>query len=263
MRRFLFIIALFAAGASAVAQTLNFPQQTGRVTDDAGILDSSTRAALVQTLAALEAKNTSQLFVATVKSLQGDSIEDYANRLFRQWGIGQKGKNNGVLLLVAPNERKVRIEVGYGLEGTLTDAQTKVIIENAIIPRFRAGDFPGGIIRGVDNLVALMSNEAGAPPARPLFTLPKLTHGQMAFVWVGGFMFFWCLGMFLAMRNNMRHPHRYKPARHYSGSSSSSYWSSSSSDSSSSWGSSGSSSSSDSSSGGGGDSGGGGSSGSW
>ena len=96
----------------------------------------------------------------TLKSLQGTSIEDYGYQLGRAWGIGQKGKNNGALLIVAPNERKVRIEVGYGLEGALTDAVTRLIIENAILPRFRANDFPGGIARGVDDMIQVVSGDA-------------------------------------------------------------------------------------------------------
>ncbi len=91
--------------------------------------------------------------VVTLKSLQGTSIEDFGDQLGRHWQIGQKDKNNGVLLIVAPNERKVRIEVGYGLEGTLTDAVSRLIIENAILPRFRADDFAGGITRGVDDII--------------------------------------------------------------------------------------------------------------
>ena len=96
-------------------------------------------------LADLEDKSGIQLVVATVNSLQGEEIEPYANELFRTWKLGEKTKNNGVLLLVAPNEHRVRIEVGYGLEGTLTDALSKIIITNAIAPRFKAGDFGGGI----------------------------------------------------------------------------------------------------------------------
>jgi uncharacterized protein len=91
--------------------------------------------------------------VVTLKSLQDTAIEDYGYQLGRHWGIGQKEKNSGVLLIVAPNERKVRIETGYGLEGNLTDAVSRLIIENAILPRFRAGDFAGGINRGVDDII--------------------------------------------------------------------------------------------------------------
>jgi uncharacterized protein len=151
---------LLVVAAGAVAQTLTFPALTGRVVDDAGILDGGTRAALTEKLAALETKTSDQLVVATVKSLQGTSVEDYGNRLFREWKLGQVAKNNGVLLVVAPNDRKVRIEVGYGLEGTLPDAVSKLIIENGIIPRFRANDFAGGITRGVDDIIQVLTGDA-------------------------------------------------------------------------------------------------------
>ena len=108
----------------------------------------------------LEAKSTDQLVVVTLKSLQGTSIEDYGYQLGRKWQIGQKDKNNGVLLIVAPNERKVRIEVGYGLEGTLTDALGSSIIQQAILPRFRAGDFAGGITRGAEDIVQVLTGDA-------------------------------------------------------------------------------------------------------
>ncbi|MCC6781011.1 MAG: TPM domain-containing protein [Hyphomicrobiales bacterium] len=142
------------------AAALVFPTLSGRVVDEAGILDPAIRTALTDKLAALEAKSTDQLVVVTLKSLQGTSIEDFGVQLGRSWQAGQKGKNNGVLLIVAPNERKVRIEVGYGLEGALTDAVSRLIIENAILPRFRAGDFPGGITRGVDDIISVLTGDA-------------------------------------------------------------------------------------------------------
>jgi uncharacterized protein len=145
--------AFLALAMATAAYALTFPQLTGRVVDDAGILDPATKAALERKLADFEAKTTGQLVVVTLKSLQGTSIEDYGYQLGRAWGIGQKEKNSGALLIVAPNERKVRIEVGYGLEGNLTDAVSKLIIENAILPRFRMGDFSGGITRGVDDII--------------------------------------------------------------------------------------------------------------
>ncbi len=120
------------------------------------------RAILDAALAGLEARTTDQFAVVTLKSLQGTTIEDYGYQLGRHWGIGQKGKDNGVLLIVASEERRVRIEVGYGLEGTLTDAATRVIIERTILPRFRAGDFPGGIKSGVADIIRLLT---GAAPA--------------------------------------------------------------------------------------------------
>ena len=108
----------------------------------------------------LEDKSGIQLVVATVKSLQGNDIETYANELFRFWKLGEAKKNNGVLLLVAPSEHKVRIEVGYGLEGTLTDALSSVIISSAIVPRFKANDFSGGIERGVDGIISVLTTDA-------------------------------------------------------------------------------------------------------
>ena len=154
------LIALLSLLLLLPAFALDFPALTGRVVDEAGILDPAARAALTEKLAALEAKTTDQLVVVTLKSLQGTSIEDFGVQLGRRWQIGQKDKNNGVLLIVVPSERRVRIEVGYGLEGTLTDAVSRLIIENAILPRFRVNDFPGGIARGVDDIISVLTGDA-------------------------------------------------------------------------------------------------------
>jgi uncharacterized protein len=152
-RTFLALLALSLVAFVSAAYALTFPQLTGRVVDEAGVLSPAARAALEQKLADFEAKTTGQIVVVTLKSLQGTSIEDYGYQLGRHWGIGQKEKNSGAVLIVAPNERKVRIEVGYGLEGQLTDAVSRLIIENSILPRLRAGDFAGGINRGVDDII--------------------------------------------------------------------------------------------------------------
>src|SRR5579864_1518718 len=141
------------------AFALDFPQLTGRVVDQAGVMSADSRSAVEAKLKDLEDKSGIQLVVATVPSLQGSDIETYANELFRTWKLGQAQKNNGVLLLVAPNERKVRIEVGYGLEGTLTDAMASVIISSAIIPRFKTGDFSGGVERGVGGILDVLSGD--------------------------------------------------------------------------------------------------------
>src|SRR5919206_2706531 len=130
--------ARIKAALTALAQPA-FPPFTGRVVDAADLLRPEQRAALEAKLKAYEDRTTDQVVVATVPSLGGYEIEDYANRLYRHWQLGTKEKNNGVLLLVAPRERKVRIEVGYGLEGTLTDALSKVIIATAMAPRFKEG----------------------------------------------------------------------------------------------------------------------------
>jgi uncharacterized protein len=155
----------FARGVAFVcclvtaAFALDFPQLTGRVVDQAGVMSADGRSAVEEKLKDLEDKSGIQLVVATIKSLQGSDIETYANELFRAWKLGQAQKNNGVLLLVAPNEHKVRIEVGYGLEGTLTDALSSVVISSAIIPRFKTGDFSGGIERGVDGIISILSGD--------------------------------------------------------------------------------------------------------
>jgi uncharacterized protein len=143
-----------------LAFALDFPPLTGRVVDQAGVINAQTRGNLETKLKDLEDKSGIQLVVATVKSLQGSDIETYANQLFRLWKLGQAQKNNGVLLLVAPNEHKVRIEVGYGLEGTLTDALSSVIIASAIIPRFKTNDYSGGIERGVDGIISVLSGDS-------------------------------------------------------------------------------------------------------
>ncbi|WP_243370010.1 TPM domain-containing protein [Microvirga solisilvae] len=154
-------LALLAASlffTPVLAQT--FPALTGRVVDQANILKPEERAALDAKLKAYEDKTSDQVVVATVSSLEGTSVEDYANRLFRAWQLGQKKNNNGVLLLVAPNDRKLRIEVGYGLEGALTDALSKVIITTAIAPQFQKGNFVGGIDAGVDAILSILTGDA-------------------------------------------------------------------------------------------------------
>jgi uncharacterized protein len=173
------VIAWICLTFAGAAQTLTFPALTGRVVDDAGLFNAADRAALTESLAGLEARTTDQLVIVTLKSLQGTSIEDYGYQLGRHWKIGQKDKDSGVLLIVAPNERSVRIEVGYGLEGTLTDAMTKVIIETSILPRFKAGDFSGGVKRGAEEIIRLLSgnvegSKSGAEqPSASGTTAPK------------------------------------------------------------------------------------------
>jgi uncharacterized protein len=135
----------------------SFPKLTGRVVDDANILSAATEQQLDARLADLEAKTTDQMVVVTLPSLQGYDISDYGYQLGRAWRIGQKGKDNGVLLIVAPNEHKVRIEVGYGLEPVLTDALSSVILQEKVLPRFRSGDVEGGVVAGADAVVDQLS----------------------------------------------------------------------------------------------------------
>lgn len=141
-----------------------FPKPTGRVNDFAGILDESTKSALDQLLSDLERKTSSEVAVAVVASLDGMSVEEYANRLFAQWGVGQAKQDNGVLVLVAPNEREMRIEVGYGLEGVLPDGLAGEIIRTEFIPRFRDDDYPGGILAGVRRVTAVVERQQVLTP---------------------------------------------------------------------------------------------------
>lgn len=152
-------VALVLGVTTALTQGLTFPELTGRIVDAAGIIDSASRERIASKLAAHEAKTSDQIVVATIPSLQGTSIEDYANQLFRHWKLGQAKTNNGVLLLIAPADRKLRIEVGYGLEGSLTDATSKLIIQAAIAPKFRAGDFGGGVEAGVEAIVSTVTGD--------------------------------------------------------------------------------------------------------
>ncbi|WP_378947051.1 TPM domain-containing protein [Mesorhizobium sp. ANAO-SY3R2] len=158
------IFLLLVLALPALAAEL--PALTGRVVDDAGILDPSTKAALVQKLADFEKKSSDQIVVATIPSLGGEEIEPYANRLYRAWKLGQAGEDNGILVLVAPNDRRMRIEVGYGLEGTLTDLHSKLIIENTMVPAFRAGDYSGGVSKAVDDVIMVLEGNGEELEAR-------------------------------------------------------------------------------------------------
>ena len=158
-------VLLFALSATAQAK-LDFPPLTGRVVDQAGLLDVATEQALTEKLEALEAKSSDQLVVVTVRSLQDQEIEDYGYQLGRAWGIGQKEGDNGALLIVAPNERRVRIEVGYGLEPILTDAFSSMVIRDEILPAFSEGDYQAGVVRGVDALIAQLELDPAEAQAR-------------------------------------------------------------------------------------------------
>jgi uncharacterized protein len=134
-----------------------FPPLSGRVVDDAHVLQPQTVSDLTTKLAALEAKTGRQVVVVTLSSLQGYDIEDYGYQLGRAWGIGQKGQNNGVLFIIAPNDHKVRIEVGYGLEPILTDTLCSVILQTQVLPKLRAGDVDGAAEAGTDAIISQLS----------------------------------------------------------------------------------------------------------
>lgn len=161
-RLFVFVPLLFSAGT---AWSLDVPPLTGRVVDLAHILSAGDREQLTAQLQTQEEKTGNQVAVLILPSLEGESLEDYSHRVATMWKLGQKGVDNGVLLLIALKERKLRIEVGYGLEGRLTDLRSAHIIRNEIVPRFRAGDLPGGVRAGVEAI--LRTIEGTSQPQEP------------------------------------------------------------------------------------------------
>lgn len=151
------LLAVFALTTVACAADIKFPALAGRVVDEAHVLSPATVRKLDSELADMEAKTGHQLVVVTVPDLQGHEIEDYGYQLGRAWQLGRKGVNDGAILLVAPKERKVRIEVGYGLEPVLTDALTSVILQRKVLPAFKAGQMEQGVVDGAEAVIAQIS----------------------------------------------------------------------------------------------------------
>ncbi|MGH6879925.1 MAG: TPM domain-containing protein [Hypericibacter sp.] len=255
----LLLLAAMLATQGVSAADPKWPTLTGRVVDEAELLSGPQRAELDSKLAELETSSGTQLVVVTVNSLQGFEIGEYGVGLGRHWGIGQVGKNNGAMLIVAPNEREVRIEVGYGLEGVLTDAITSSIIQTDILPAFRSGHMDQGIVAGTDSILKALNGDyapskwSGGDTAELQTKLQEqMQHNNDFFFpfWIVpvAFISFWLAIVILAVRFGKKGK----------GTTGSGWSSSSSSSSSSSFSSSGSSFS-----GGGGSFGGGGSSGRW
>lgn len=157
---FLLFFGCFTSKSSA----LSFPSPSGYVNDFANVINQETKSRLETKLAALEKDKGIQFTVATVTSLQGTTIEDYAVRLFENWQIGKKGKDDGLLLLVSSSDRKVRFEVGYGLEPVLTDAGTGRILDTFVLPKFKEGNYGEGIEAGVDVVIGTLSGTLTTPP---------------------------------------------------------------------------------------------------
>ncbi|GHC21447.1 hypothetical protein GCM10010082_11430 [Kushneria pakistanensis] len=151
---------------AAVHAAPDFPELTGRVVDNAELLDVSTETQLSKTLAAHEEATGEQVVVVTLPDLGGETIEQYGYQLGREWGIGQEGEDNGALLIVALEERQVRIEVGYGLEGRLTDAQSSMIINQVITPAFGEGDYARGIVEGSQAMIQVLGGDPLAQTSR-------------------------------------------------------------------------------------------------
>lgn len=167
------VVSVFVAFASA----LEIPPLTGRVMDLAHLLPAELAASLDAELAAHEARTGNQVVLLTLPSLQGEPLEEFSHRVASSWELGRKGTDNGVLVLVVPGERKIRIEVGYGLEGVLTDAMASRIIRQEMVPRFRAGDFAGGIGAGVN---AVLRTIEGTYQAAPPHERAPMTGGTLA-----------------------------------------------------------------------------------
>jgi uncharacterized protein len=164
LRALLLMLALLIVPQLAAAQT--FPPLSGRVVDAANLLSPAQKQQLEALSTDVGNVAQRQFVVATIPDLQGYPIEDYGYKLGRAWGIGQKDANNGIILIVAPNERKVRIEVGYGLEPIMTDALSQTIIDDQILPKFRAGDMAGGIMAGAQAIAEQMKAPPEAAEAR-------------------------------------------------------------------------------------------------
>ncbi|OEU77884.1 MAG: hypothetical protein BA869_10125, partial [Desulfuromonadales bacterium C00003107] len=156
-RPFFSLLLLLSLALPAAA--LDVPSSNGYVTDRAGIISSATEQKIERYLRSFEESDSTQIAVLTIGSLQGEAVDEYALKVAESWGIGQKEHDNGALLLVAKEDRKIRIEVGYGLEGKLTDLLAGRIIDNEISPRFKQGDFDGGIIAGVGAMTQAVRGE--------------------------------------------------------------------------------------------------------
>jgi uncharacterized protein len=179
-----------AAAFSAAAGAVDFPKPTGPINDYAELIDASTKGSLTALIEAVEKETTAEIAVATVTTLDGLSVEEYAKQLFNAWGIGQKGRDNGVLLLVAPIERTLRIEVGYGLEAILPDGLAGSIMREDVLPRFQTNDYQGGIVRGVERIAAIIrTNEPAVQTAPESGFQPEWLLVLLGAVWVGFAMF--------------------------------------------------------------------------
>jgi uncharacterized protein len=204
----LWFITLLLFGMVQPAFALKVPTSDGYVTDRAGMLSSGVEREIENILRSFEGSDSTQIVVLTIPTLEGEALDEYALRVAETWAVGQGDRDNGALLLVARDDRKIRIEVGYGLEGRLTDLLAGRIIDNEITPRFKQGDFDGGISAGVDAMVLAVRGEYQGTPPRSgekkrspfglllllLFLGPGLlrlflphTRSRRSGIWFGGF----------------------------------------------------------------------------
>lgn len=191
------LICIF--GVSSLS-ALEVPALKGRVNDHAGMLSAATRQQLEDILSRLEQTDSTQIVVLTIPSLGGEVLEEFSIKVAERWKIGQKGFDNGAILLVAKKDRKLRIEVGYGLEGTLTDLMAGRIIRNVIVPQFKAGNFDQGIIDGVQAMIGVVRGEYQAPEKSPFARGSKKKDSSPGFGGLIAFLFF------ISMMGRLRRP---------------------------------------------------------
>lgn len=205
------ILLILTALLPQFASAQTFPALTGPVVDGANVIPDDVEARLSQKLTAIKAQSQRQLQVVTVASLEGYDITDYANRLFRSWQLGDKSRNDGVLLLVAPSERRVRIEVGYGMEPIITDGFSFLVINKIITPKFKAGDLPGGIEAGTDALISQMTlppdqaAQIGAQANAQQSQQPRHHFNPGSLIWMLAVFLFFILPMIRRMRGGQRY----------------------------------------------------------
>ena len=191
--RFLFGCVVVLTCASAHAQSA-FPKPSGYVNDYAGVLMPAARAELNELLRGVEQKTSSEIAVAIVTSLNGVPVEDYANRMFKEWGVGQEKADNGVLVVVSPADREMRIEVGYGLEGVIPDGLAGEIIRTEFLPRFRQNDYAGGIDAGVRRIAAIVERNQVVTPEELARLDQSSSSGEASVYFIIPF-----LGLFVAI----------------------------------------------------------------
>lgn len=210
MRPLAFVLAALAALLASPVLAQAFPELTGRVVDGANVIPADVESALDAKLTEFEARTDRQFVVATVPSLEGYEISDYGYRLGRHWGIGDEKRNDGVILLVAPNDRKVRIEVGYGLEPVLTDGYSTLIVQNTILPAFKAGDMPGGIVAGADAIIKQLELPAEEAARVAEAAQVQAVEGDGGFpigglIWIAFIVLFFIIPLFRGRKRGGRH----------------------------------------------------------
>ena len=205
------VLLTLAALVPGLASAQTFPALTGPVVDQANVIPDDVEARIGQKLVALKTQSQRQLQVVTVASLEDYDIADYSNRLFRSWQLGDKERNDGVMLVIAPNQRRMRIEVGYGMEPIVTDGFSFLVINKIITPKFKAGDLPGGIEAGTDALIQQMTlppdqaAQIGAQANAQQRQQAKQHFNPASMVWIFVFFLFFILPMIRRMRGGRRY----------------------------------------------------------